>query len=312
MLFVSLVSYVIGSRETAPMQLSAGQINPTFLLFSVYYMAMKNLPRHIQELIANHLDPKSSARLRAVSREMKDVVDARRPPTGSYQRKTGRFQKRFSIKGFEKCKTKHAKHFTGMEDIRHFSHFMGFGHRHYSDLKKAYKRNTLFRDFKSITTDETEDMYWQDSIAIWPHMASDHAFRLEMKSAWRSSIKERRDFRRMVIRLLKLWARDNESYAETLRLVRRRTAIYTDEEEQKHKDRFVRRRTAIYTDEEEQKHKDRLMDAIIVQSAVHHSADDPTKTIIGKDGAPLSLEKKIARIVKLCATSVSTSTTHVN
>ena len=34
--------------------------------------------------------------------------------------------------------------------------------------------------------------------------------------------------------------------------------------------------------------------------------------IIGKDGAPLSLEKKIARIVKLCATSVSTSTTHVN
>ena len=208
MLFVSLVSYVIGSRETAPMQLSAGQINPTFLLFSVYYMAMKNLPRHIQELIANHLDPKSSARLRAVSREMKDVVDARRPPTGSYQRKTGRFQKRFSIKGFEKCKTKHAKHFTGMEDIRHFSHFMGFGHRHYSDLKKAYKRNTLFRDFKSITTDETEDMYWQDSIAIWPHMASDHAFRLEMKSAWRSSIKERRDFRRMVIRLLKLWARE--------------------------------------------------------------------------------------------------------
>jgi hypothetical protein len=46
------------------------------------------------------------------------------------------------------------------------------------------------------------------------------------------------------------------------------------------------------------------MDAIIVQTSVLHSADDPTRTILGKDGTPLSLEKKIENVVKKCMTSL--------
>ena len=250
---------------------------------------MKNLPRHIQELIADRLDPKSSARLRAVSRDMKEVVDATRPPTGSYQRKTGRYQKRFSIRGMKKCEQKHASHFGGMRDIRHHARFLEFGLIVYDELKKSYKRNTLLRDFKSITAERTEDEYWKEAIEIFPHLASDHTFRDEMTAGWHEETKNKRDFRRRVVRLIKLWARANESYTETLRLMRRRTVIYANADEQKN--------------------KDRLMDAIIVQTAVLHPADDPTQTIVGKDGAPLSIEQKIARVVKLCRTSVITSTT---
>lgn len=250
-------------------------------------MAMKNLPRDIQELIVGRLDPKSSARLRAVSRDMKEVVDAAHPPTGSYRKKTGRFQKRFSIRGMEKCAKKHAGHFMGMEDIHHHGRFQEFGHVVYKNLKKSYERNTLFRDFKSITAERTEEEHWNVTLRFFPEKASDHAFRLEMKKGWHEETKQKRSFRRRIIRLLKAWAGKNESYKETLRLARRRTVLYTDEEEQKH--------------------KDRLMDAIIVQTAVLHPADDPTRTIVGKDGAPLSLEQKIDALVKRCSTSIQTS-----
>jgi hypothetical protein len=253
---------------------------------------MKNLPRDIQELIADRLDPKSSARLRAVSREMKEVVDATRPPTGSYRRTTGRFQKRFSKRGMSQCRVKHLQHFKVMEDDHHLSKIVEHVHMLYYDrLQKAYKKNTLFRDFKSIFSGQTEEEYWQEMINILPDMASDPAFRTGTKAAWIQETREIHDFRRRVVRLLKLWARENDVYTETLRLVRRRTAVYTKDEERCH--------------------KDRLMDAIIVQTAVVHLADDPTRTIIGRDGAPLSLEQKIARLVKLCTTSVMTSTTRM-
>ncbi len=89
--------------------------------------------------------------------------------------------------------------------------------------------------------------------------------------------------------MLKVWAKTDGSYTETLKLVRRRKGTYTEEEEQKH--------------------KDRLMDAIIVQTAVLHPKDDPTRTIIGRNGTPLSLEKKIEMLVKKCSTHLTTTKT---
>ena len=82
-------------------------------------------------------------------------------------------------------------------------------------------------------------------------------------------------------------AKTNDVYAETLTLARRRVGGYTNSEEQHH--------------------KDRLMDALIVQTAAIHPADDPTRIILGKDGNPLSLDKKIDRVVKRCSTSLRTT-----
>ena len=250
---------------------------------------MKNLPRDIQEMIVARLDPKSSARLRTVSRDMKAVIDSTRPPTGSYQQKTGRFQKRFSIRGMEQCAKKQVDDFMGMEDVHYHRHFQEYGRSVYKKMKKSYEKNTLFRNFKVMMTSETEDEYWKKAIDIFPEMVSDTAFRDMMRESWQEDVRDKRTFRRRVVRLLKLWAENNQLYTETLKLVRRKKGTYTEEEERTH--------------------KDRLMDAIIVQTAVLHPKDDPTRTIMGKNGMPLSLDKKIEMLVKKCSTHLPTTTT---
>jgi hypothetical protein len=245
---------------------------------------MKNLPRDIQEMVVGHLDPKSMARLRTISKDMKRVVDATQPPTGSYKRRTGRFQKRFSLRGMEKCASKHKDHFMEMGYIHHYAHFQEFGIMNYKKMRKSYDRNTLFRDFKIITAEHTEDEHMETMLNMFQDMVLDQESRHWVHDAWIYDTKEKRKFRRRVIRLLKLWSKTNDTYIETLKLARRRTHQYTDAEERTH--------------------KDRLMDAIIVQTSVLHSADDPTRTILGKDGTPLSLEKKIENVVKKCMTSL--------
>lgn len=264
--------------------LSIGESRHYYCLVVLY--SMKNLPRDVQVMIAERLDPKSSARLRAVSTEMKDVVNATRPPTGSYQKKTGRFQKRFSIRGMEKCAKKHVSHFQGTNALRHYSHFQEYGRMVYKRMKKSYERNTLFRDFRSITAAQTEAEHWHEMLQLFPEAdPSDDTLRRDMKKAWLEETREKKTFRRRVARLLRMWAADgNDTYAETLKLARRRVVPYTDDEERRH--------------------KDRLMDAIIVQTSVLHAADDPTKRILGNDGTPLSLDQKIALVVKACSTSV--------
>jgi hypothetical protein len=245
---------------------------------------MKNVPEDVQRLIIQKLDRKSSARLGATSKQMKRAVNSVKPPSGSYQKKTGRFQKRFSIKGMSKCSKKHASQFRDLEDIDYVGQFWvtGFGHMAYKTLKKSYARNTLFRDFRSITKDITKNEYWKDLVAKLPEVQHDSDAKADAAQSWYEETKEKKSFRRRVVRLLKMWAQEDASYKVPLQMARRRTQPYTEEEEARY--------------------KDKLMDAIIVQAAVLHPADDPTRTILGKNGKPLSLDNKVDMVVKTCTT----------
>jgi hypothetical protein len=245
---------------------------------------MKNLPDDVQGVILKSLDPKSTARLRATSKEMKTLVDDSQPPTGSYTRKTGRFQKRFSYKGMATCVKKHQGSFSDMADIQHHAEIQDFGWAMYRDFRAAYKRNTLFRDFRSLTRPQTQEEHWTQAVDIFPELKDDAAFRRDLKQGWIHETKEKTSFRRRVIRLLKAWAATDSRYKDTLALARRRTSPYTLQEEQTH--------------------KDRLMDAIIVQSALIHPADDPTRTMLDNQGKPMTLNQKIDAVVKKCRTTL--------
>jgi hypothetical protein len=245
---------------------------------------LNNLPEDMQREIVSRLDRRSSARLRATSKEMKGVVDSMVPRGGSYQKKTGKYQKRFSIKGMAKCARKHASHFMDLDDMKHHAHFgvVEYGTAVYKELKKAYGRNTLFADFRSLTAETTWETYWKDMKRHVPEVTQYADSKKLAKESWQEEVKQKRSFRRRVIRLLKLWAKSDKNYETPLSLARRRTAGYTDEEE------------AMY--------KDKLMDAIIVQTSILHPADDPTLEILGTDGKPLSLKQKVNMVVKQCRT----------
>jgi hypothetical protein len=239
---------------------------------------MKNLPRDIQAMIIGTLDPKSVARLRTVSKELKNVVDTSRPPTGSYEKKTGRFQKRFSEKHLDQCVRKQEKRLaeTGM---LHHMRVEYYGFLNYKRMKAAYAKNTLLRVFKEISSSQTEDEFMHEMMRLLKCKEIDMN---EWRNAWMEDNRQRKIFRRRVVRLLKAWSKTNATYVDTLMLVRKRNHLYTAAEEKAH--------------------KDRLMDAIIVQIAAAHKFDDPTRTILDSRGVPLTLDEKINAIVKKCTT----------
>lgn len=245
---------------------------------------MKTLPRSLQEEIARRLDPKTAARMRSVSKEMKNVIDTTWGPTGSYQRKTGRFQKRFSVKGMFMCYVKHMDAFRKLGD--YFRKSYGIDLEFFKSMKKSYKKNSLFRDFKSMTTVCTLDEYRAEVRRILRNDLAPSDYEDVVPELWKEKCQRKRDIRRRVIRLIKAWAQESPTspYADTLTLVRRRKVRYIPQEEREH--------------------KDRLMDAIIVQLIVQNPYDDPTRKILGKNGTPLSLDAKVSYVVRQCCTSL--------
>jgi len=211
------------------------------------------------------------------------------PRGGSYQKKTGKYQKRFSIKGMAKCAKKHASHFMDLEDMQYHAHFgiVEYGSIVYKELKKAYAKNTLFADFRSLTTETTWDAYWKDLVRHVPEVTQHTESKKYAKESWHEEVKQKRSFRRRVVRLLKLWAKADNTYKTPLSMARRRVMEYTQEEESTH--------------------KDKLLDAIIVQTAILHPADDPTLEILGPDGKPLSLKQKVDMVIKQCRTMLKKS-----
>lgn len=251
---------------------------------------MKNLPKDIQEHIASTLDPKSRARLAAVSKDMKRAVNATGPPTGSYQKKSGRFQKRFGEKGMQSCLSKmdNAVRESGitladMSVVEMYS----TGRMMWRVLKKSYKKNRLLEDFRHVLRQKTEPEFVNEILKTFPDLELDRSVREDLRQDWKDEKKHFKDYRRRVIRLIKAWAKTDARYRETLPLVRRRSKPYTTNEEKMH--------------------KDRLMDAIIVQTLVISHSDDPTKPIPRQDGTLMTLQEKIDRLVQRCQSRYSKS-----
>lgn len=244
---------------------------------------MKNLPKEIQEHIASTLDPKSRARLRTVSREMKSAVNATELPTGSYQKKTGRFQKRFGEKGMHSCLSKmdNSVRESGiaLEDMS-IAEMYSTGRIMWRVLKKSYRKNRLLEDFRHVLREKTEPEFVKEMLDSIPGLELNRSVREDLRQEWKREKRHHKDYRRRVIRLIKAWAKTDKRYRETLELVRRRTKPYTLNEEKMH--------------------KDRLMDAIIVQTLVISHSDDPTKPIPRQDGTLMTLDEKINRLVKQC------------
>ena len=65
------------------------------------------LPNELQGLIIKKLDTKSKANLRVASTDMRRAVDDVEPPTGSYERRSGRYQSFWTEKRRLKCHRKH-------------------------------------------------------------------------------------------------------------------------------------------------------------------------------------------------------------
>jgi hypothetical protein len=246
---------------------------------------MKNLPRELQEKIASSLDAKSLARVRAASKNLKEAVDTVTPPTGSYQKKMGRFQKRFSDKGMYSCihKIDDSIRDSGISvhDLSP-SEMYSTGRMMWRVFKKSYRKNTLLEHFRHILREKTFDDFVADIQAVFGPDLINRNTREDLRRDWKDEKKHFKDYRRRVIRLIKAWAKTDPRYTETVAVVRRRTKPFTVKEERMH--------------------KDRLMDAIIVQTLVISMSDDPTKPIPKQNGTMMTLQEKIDRLVKKCST----------
>ena len=245
---------------------------------------MQNLPWELQAEVAKKLDPKSRARLRTVSKEMKEAVNITQPPTGSYQRRTGRFQGRFAHKGMYKCmrKVRKALDDGGMTNAD-FSvlEFFSIGRIMWHAMKKSYGKSTMLHDFRKKMEPKTLDELLKEVKDVFPDIEVTAELKKDLKADLRNEQRQQREYRRRVVRLLKAWSQTDDRYKETLHLVR----------SWKHK----------YTKIEESMHRDRLMDAIIVQSLVISQSDDPTKRMVNRVGRVLTLDEKINRLVKNCS-----------
>jgi len=259
---------------------------------------MKNLPNELQEEIVRRLPRKDQAKARAVSKDLKKAADRVAPPPGRYDAGTGRYQKRFGLKSHAMCARKQYEEHTGRTFSNHYYRFEddfagNYLFQEYKALKKAYGNNTLFKTFRDTTAHQSKRAFVDDAMGVFEqHYDPDFfspeeireasaTFRREMGSQWKESMKIREMLRRRVTRLLSQWSAEDSSYVDALHLARRRTVPYTAEEEKAH--------------------KDKLMDAIIVQTAVLHGADDPTLPQRNQHGKLMSLSEKVQRVIKFCS-----------
>lgn len=259
---------------------------------------MKNLPNEMQEEIVRRLPRKDQAKARAVSKDLKKAADRVAPAPGRYDAGTGRYQKRFGLKSHAMCARKQYEEHTGRTFSNHHYRFEddfrgNYLFQEYKALKKAYGNNTLFKTFRDTTAHQSKRAFVDDAMGVFeqhydPEFFSPEeireastTFRREMGAQWKESMKIREMLRRRVTRLLSQWSAEDSSY---------NTAVH-----------LARRRTVPYTAEEEKAHKDKLMDAIIVQTAVLHGADDPTLPQRNQQGKLMSLSEKVQRVIKFCS-----------
>jgi len=259
---------------------------------------MKNLPNELQEEIVRRLPRKDQAKVRAVSKDLKKAADRVAPPPGRYEIGTGRYQKRFALKSHATCAKKQYEEQSGKTFSNHYYRFDddfagNYLFEEYKALKKAYGNNTLFKTFRETTAHQSKRAFVDAAMGVFEqHYDPDFfspeeireasaTFRREMGAQWKESMKIREMLRRRVTRLLSQWSAEDSSYVDALHLARRRTVPYTAEEEKKY--------------------KDKLMDAIIVQTAVLHGADDPTLPQRNQQGKLMSLSEKVQRVIKFCS-----------
>lgn len=231
----------------------------------------------IKREIATRLDPKSAARMRAVSTEWKRAVNETHGPTGSYSRKSGRFQKQFSAKNFFRCESK-IKDSTTAEPASgvktpEFAEHARFMH---ALLTAAYKNKKLLLTFRESPKDldGIRKQFRFDRFDPAKHDMRVVDGAVNAFSRWR------RDLHRRVVKLIKAWARHDSRYRDTVKIVRRRTKPYTLQEEMKH--------------------RDRVMDAILVQLLARLRCDDPAKPAYDPSGDIIPLNDRVRMLVKEC------------
>jgi hypothetical protein len=242
---------------------------------------MKDLPREIQLMIIEKLDPKSNARLRATSKSLRGAVDST-ASFGSYQKKTGRFQKRFSNEGMYSCMDKIEQKIrdAGIDRWVDFSDLEFHSHRRilWMVFKRAYAKNKLLTVFREELRLKSLEEDIQSLQAMFSDMVVTEEDREDIHQSLKFDWRLQKDYRRRVLRLLKAWSVSDPRYRETSHLLRKGTHRYSTQEEMAH--------------------RDRLMDAIIVQSLLILFSDDPSKPRVKQNGTEMTLQEKFDRLVK--------------
>ena len=259
-------------------------------------LRLGDLPRDVQEKIFEKLDPKSRKRMSVTSKEMQNVIRASEPPTGSYIKKTGRFQRVFSIRKRQRCKRKILRSLNlkdWWDQIRWDENDITYetlrsvlwpNYEYFFGLRYYYLKNCLLKQFREKTKLEKFSDVLENAKKIeaeWEDFTLTNDVIKDMKKQEKQLQTEKIRFRRSVIRLIRQWSEEEPSYKETLKLLRRRKKPYKKSEETSH--------------------RDRLMDAILVQTLVPFVDQDPTRVQLKPNGTPYTLKEKVNKIVRLCS-----------
>lgn len=247
---------------------------------------LDSLPNELQGLIISKLDTKSKAKLRVASTEMRRAVDNVEPPTGSYERKSGRFQSFWLKKNRQRCHDKlgivtndaRSKHGYGRAKVN------GFIDHVFDECVKYYRRSTLMGIIHVMRTETPDEFvhffvkYYRGDVnseQAWDHLMED--------------LRDQKEFLRRVTRLIKQWGKTDKRYAETYHLIMRRKEILKSGDVK-----------IFCTPYEERMHKDRFMDAMIVQYVAAISNIDVTKPGYTVKGRERTLSEQIKYVTGLC------------
>ena len=237
---------------------------------------LNTLPNELQGLIISQLDTKSKAKLRTVSTEMRRAVDDVEPPTGSYERKSGRFQSFWTKKRRSQCHYKH-----GIITNRHSK--PGYGHAPvngmvglvFDECMKDYKNSSLLGVLRVMRTETPNEFAHFFLQYYYGDPYTDQAW-----AVLNENLKEQKEYLRRVTRLIKQWGETDKRYAETYHLIMKRTGLYTPYEERMH--------------------KDRIMDALLVQYIGAIVNIDPTKPGYTSSGRKRDVSEQVRYVTGLC------------
>lgn len=239
---------------------------------------MNKLPNELQALVIDRLDRKSQTSLRATSKEMRRAVNDTVPPTGVYKNGSGRYQQFWKRSNLYTCADKIFGVRGTFERIARYMEVHGTMPRVHMGadilhvMKKWYANGSLLRDFrdynnmkgdfKKVTVTEDDTTRRKKDDILFP-------------KAWR------RDFKNMVVRLLKQWSQKDKRYGETYHIVLRKKKPYTAHEEKMH--------------------SDRVLDAAIIQALSSELLIDLTKDMFtDENGKERTIEQKVTDLLRLC------------
>jgi hypothetical protein len=240
---------------------------------------LNKIPNELQGLIIDKLDPKSKAKLRVVSKEMRRAVNDVNPPTGSYRQKTGRFQTFWSAKRRDQCLHRRIGASTSAE-TRH----TGFGHVEFNPMSRLvldecirfYKGNKLLIALRNMRTEDLDQfMFLFETYYRRGDPYSDEGYAIAAHD-----LRNQKRFIRSTTRLLKQWGETDPKYSETYHMVRRNSKPYTTHDEKMH--------------------ADRVMDALLIQYIANWAEIDPTKAAYTTTGRERTLDEKVRYVTSLC------------